>query len=140
MLTNLISISVFVINLEKALEFYVDKLGFQVHTDIIFDGSSRWATVCIPMQPDRQLMLIPVEEGGVFSTEQVKSMQDLIRHEVFSYGVFYCSNLQETYEALESKGVRFLMTPGSGFLGQYEASFADDSGNWFRLTEDPDAV
>jgi catechol 2,3-dioxygenase-like lactoylglutathione lyase family enzyme len=140
MLTSLISISVYVLNLERALEFYVDKLGFQVHTDILIGTGSRWASVCIPGQCDKQLMLIPVEEGAIFSGEQVYNMQELIRKEIFSYGVFYCSNLQETYELLQSKGVRFLMKPGQGFLGQYEASFTDDSGNWFRLTQDPDAV
>jgi catechol 2,3-dioxygenase-like lactoylglutathione lyase family enzyme len=140
MLTSLISISVYVLNLERALEFYVDKLGFQVHTDILIGTGSRWASVCIPGQCDKQLMLIPVEEGAIFSGEQVFNMQELIRNEIFSYGVFYCRNLQETYELLQSKGVRFLMKPGQGFLGQYEASFTDDSGNWFRLTQDPDAV
>ena len=140
MLTNLISISVYVLNLERALGFYVDKLGFQVHTDIIIGAQCRWASVCMPGHHDKQLMLIPVEEGGIFSGQQVNNMQELIRNEIFSYGMFYCTNLEETYKLLRSKGVHFLMKPGLGFLGQYEASFTDDSGNWFRLTQDPDAV
>ncbi|RYY12015.1 MAG: VOC family protein [Chitinophagaceae bacterium] len=140
MLTGLVSISVYVLNLENALAFYVDRLGFQVHTDIVIDSEKRWASVCMPDQPDNQLMLIPVEEGTIFTRQQAANLQDLIRHEVFSYGVFRCSNLAETYQELRKKGVKFLMKPGEGFLGQYEAAFTDDSGNWFRLTEDPDAV
>lgn len=140
MLTGLVSISVYVLNLESALRFYVDQLGFQVHTDIVIDSEKRWASVCMPDQPDNQLMLIPVEEGTIFTRKQVENLQELIRHEIFSYGVFRCSNLDETYRDLQSKGVKFLMRPGEGFLGQYEAAFTDDSGNWFRLTEDPDAV
>jgi catechol 2,3-dioxygenase-like lactoylglutathione lyase family enzyme len=140
MLTNLISCSIYVLNLEAALDFYVDRLGFEVHTDIIFDAEKRWASVCMPADPDQQLMLIPVEEGAIFDREQAKNMRELIRHEIFSYGVFRCSNLESTCRELKSKGVRFLMEPGTGFMGQYEAAFTDDSGNWFRLTEDPDAV
>jgi catechol 2,3-dioxygenase-like lactoylglutathione lyase family enzyme len=140
MLTGLTSITVYVLNLENALKFYVDQLGFQVHTDIVIDSDKRWASVCMPDQPNNQLMLIPVEEGTIFTRKQVENLQDLIRHEIFSYGVFRCSNLRETYVELQKKGVRFLMKPGEGFLGQYEAAFTDDSGNWFRLTEDPDAV
>ncbi|RYY17525.1 MAG: VOC family protein [Chitinophagaceae bacterium] len=140
MLTNLASITVYVLNLENALKFYVDQLGFLIHTDIVIDPDKRWASVCMPDQPDKQLMLVPVEEGTIFTRRQVENLQELIRHEIFSYGVFKCDNLDKTYHELKRKGVRFLMEPGDGFLGQYEAAFTDDSGNWFRLTEDPDAV
>jgi len=132
--------SVYVLNLENALKFYVDQLGFRIHTDIVIDASKRWASVCMPSEPNKQLMLIPVEEGAIFTKEQAKNLKDLIRHEVFSSGVFRCNNINETYDSLSRKGVKFLMKPGEGFLGQYEAAFTDDSGNWFRLTEDPDAV
>jgi len=140
MLTGLISMSVYVLNLENALKFYVEQLGFQVHTDIVIDADKRWASVCMPDEPDKQLMLIPVEEGTIFTKEQAKNLQDLIRQEIFSSGVFRCNDVNETYRALRQKGVKFLMRPGEGFLGQYEAAFTDDSGNWFRLTQDPDAV
>lgn len=140
MLTGLISITVYVLNLESALRFYVNILGFEVHTDIVLDSEKRWASVFMPSDPGKQLMLIPVEEGIVFTKRQVDALRELIRLEAFSYGVFRCRNLRDTYNALKGKGVRFLMEPGVGFLGQYEAAFMDDSGNWFRLTEDPDAV
>jgi catechol 2,3-dioxygenase-like lactoylglutathione lyase family enzyme len=140
MITNIISVSVYVLDLESALSFYVNSLGFEVHTNIFIEPSMRWASVCTPGHPDQQLMLIPVEEGMLFSGDQVQKMQSLIREEIFSYGVFRCQDLKATCANLKSKGVRFLMEPGEGFLGQYEAAFMDDSGNWFRLTEDWDAV
>ena len=140
MITNIMSVSVYVLNLESALSFYVNTLGFQVHTDILIGPNMRWASVCTPDHPDQQLMLIPVEEGMLFTGDQVQKMRDLIKQEIFSYGVFRCRNLKATCASLKSKGVRFLMEPGEGFLGQYEAAFMDDSGNWFRLTEDGDAV
>lgn len=140
MITNMLSISVYVLNLDSALSFYVNTLGFEVHTNILIEPNLRWASVCTRDNPDQQLMLIPVEEGMLFNGEQVQKMRDLISQEIFSYGVFKCPNLQETCLDLKSKGVKFLMEPGEGFLGQYEAAFMDDSGNWFRLTEDRDAV
>jgi catechol 2,3-dioxygenase-like lactoylglutathione lyase family enzyme len=140
MITNIVSVTVFVLNLERALSFYVHTLGFEVHTNIFIEPRSRWVSVCTPCHPDQQLMLIPVEEGTLFSGDQVQKMQSLIRDEIFSYGVFRCYNLQDTCNILKSRGVRFLMEPGEGFLGQYEAAFVDDSGNWIRLTQDVDAV
>ncbi|MET0300282.1 MAG: VOC family protein [Flavitalea sp.] len=140
MITSLHNISIYVLNLENALKFYVERLGFQVHTDIMIGDDNKWASVCPPGRTESQLMLIPVEEGSIFNREQVAKMRELIKHEVFSYGVFRCNDLQTTFQILRSRGVKFLMEPGEGFLGQYEASFADDSGNWFRITEDPHAV
>jgi catechol 2,3-dioxygenase-like lactoylglutathione lyase family enzyme len=140
MITNILSVSVYVLDLESALSFYVNTLGFEVHTNIMIEPNMRWASVCTRGHPDQQLMLIPVEEGMLFSGDQVQKMQSLIRDEIFSYGVFRCHDLRSTCANLKRKGVKFLMEPGEGFLGQFEAAFMDDSGNWFRLTEDWDAV
>ncbi|MBD0254635.1 MAG: VOC family protein [Cytophagales bacterium] len=140
MVTRMNNISIYVLNLESATSFYVDKLGCQVRSDIVIDPNTHWLLVCPPDQPDLQLLLIPVENGAVFTGEQARKMRELIGQQLFSYGVFKCRNLKDTYQALKAKGVRFLTAPGDGFLGQYEAAFVDDSGNWFRLTQDGDAV
>lgn len=140
MITNVCNISIYVLDIDRAVKFYVDVLGFQIHTDISIEPDTHWISVYAPAQPELQLMLIPVVEGMLFQGEQVQKMRDLIRQEIFSYGVFRCRDLRATCTVLKKKGVRFLMEPGEGFLGQYEAAFLDDSGNWFRLTEDGDAV
>jgi catechol 2,3-dioxygenase-like lactoylglutathione lyase family enzyme len=140
MITNVMSISVYVLNLEKALDFYTQSLGFNIHTDIRIGPQTRWASVYLPDEPSQQLMLIPVEEGMLFTGEQVIKLKELIRLNTFSFGVFKCRDLAATTKWLKAKGVRFLMEPGIGFLGQYEASFMDNSGNWFRLSQDNDAV
>jgi catechol 2,3-dioxygenase-like lactoylglutathione lyase family enzyme len=140
MITQLNSISIYVLDLGRALDFYVNKLGFKVHTDILIDEDRKWVSLYTPTHPQLQIMIIPVVEGVIFKDSQVQKMRDLIHDQFFSYGVFKCENLAATYEALKAKGVNFIMAPGEGFLGQYEAAFLDDSGNWFRLTQDGDAV
>jgi catechol 2,3-dioxygenase-like lactoylglutathione lyase family enzyme len=140
MTMHLNSISVYVLDLERAVTFYVNKLGFKVHTDILIDENIKWVSLYAPAQPSLQLMIIPVEVGVLFKESQVQKMRDLIQGQFFSYGVFKCDDIKATYEALRAKGVKFIMEPGEGFLGQYEAAFLDDSGNWFRLTQDRDAV
>src|SRR3954468_12015456 len=106
MITNMVSVSVYVLNLDRALSFYVNALGFEVHTNILIEPNMRWASVCTPDHPDQQLMLIPVEEGMIFSGEQVQKMRDLIRQEIFSYGVFRCRDLRATCAEMKKKGVR----------------------------------
>ena len=140
MIIHLNSISIYVLDLERAVRFYVDKLGFEVHTDILVDEDRKWVSLYTAAQPQLQIMIIPVEEGVLFKPIQAQKMRDLIGEQFFSYGVFKCEDVKATYEALKAKGVNFIMEPGEGFLGQYEAAFIDDSGNWFRLTQDTDAV
>ena len=49
-------VGVYVRDQDEALAFYVDKLGFKVHTDVK-NGEFRWLTVQHPEQPGFQLGL-----------------------------------------------------------------------------------
>ena len=127
-------VSLFVLNQDSALDFYVNKLGFKVHTDAPMGPGARWLTVCPPDQPDLEIALMPVAEGMMFKKEAVEQMRDLVRKGTFGFGVFECSDLNATYEELKLKGVVFTKPPKKEFYG-YEALFKDDSGNWFSLGE-----
>src|SRR6478752_10527030 len=48
--------SLFVLDQDEALEFYVGKLGLAVHTDQDL-GFMRWLTVCVPGDRSRQILL-----------------------------------------------------------------------------------
>jgi hypothetical protein len=97
-------------------------------------NDTRWLTVCPPEQPELQITLFPVTEGGVFSKEKVQMMQELVKSGTFGPGIFTCSNLMATYEELKAKGVTFKKPPTKEFYG-YEALMVDDSGNWFSLSQ-----
>jgi len=49
-------VGLYVDDQDEALKFYVDKLGFRVHTDVR-NGTYRWLTVQHPEQPSFQLGL-----------------------------------------------------------------------------------
>src|ERR1044072_7376245 len=53
-------VGVYVRNQEEALKFYVEKVGFRVHTDVK-NGDYRWLTVQHPDQPSFQLGLFAPE-------------------------------------------------------------------------------
>ena len=64
--------SVFVDDQQKALEFYTDKLGFQLKVDVP-TGPYRWLTVVSPQAPDGvQLLLEPSEHPAVTLTGNQK--------------------------------------------------------------------
>jgi len=132
MITRLNHVSVFVLNQDSAFDFYVNKLGFKVHTDAPMGPGMRWLTVCPPEQLDLEIALMSIDEGMMFTKESAQSMRDLVSKGTFGFGVFECENLLVTYEELKAKGVEFSKAPTQEFYG-FEALFKDDSGNWFSL-------
>ncbi|GAA3967096.1 VOC family protein [Mucilaginibacter dorajii] len=134
MITKMNHVSIFVLDQDSAYEFYVNKLGFKVHTDASMGPGMRWLTVCPPEQPDLEISLMAIAEGMMFKKEAAAQMRSMVSQGTFGFGVFECNDLMATYEELKAKGVEFKKEPTKEFYG-YEALFKDDSGNWFSLGE-----
>jgi len=137
MITKLNHVSVFVLDQDSAYDFYVNKLGFKVHTDATMGPGMRWLTITAPEQPGLEISLMPVEEGMMFNKEAAQQMRELVSKGTFGFGVFECNDLLATYEELKAKGVEFTKEPTKEFYG-FEALFKDDSGNWFSLGQKAD--
>src|SRR6188768_3929907 len=116
MITKMTHMCIYVLNQDSAYDFYVNKLGFKVHTDAPMGEGARWLTVTPPDQPELEITLFLVAEGAMFDKE------------TFGAAVFTCQDILATYEELKSKGVIFKKQPTQEFYG-YEALFLDDSGN-----------
>lgn len=134
MITKMSHVSIYVLDQESAYDFYVNKLGFKVHTDAPMGEGKRWLTVCPPAQPELEIALMAVQEGMMFTKETAEQMKGLVQKGTFGFGVFECNDIFATYEELKEKGVEFTKPPKKEFYG-VEALFKDDSGNWFSLGE-----
>ncbi|MGX5816606.1 VOC family protein [Chitinophaga lutea] len=134
MITRMTHVCIYVLDQDSAYDFYVNKLGFKVHTDAPMGPGARWLTVTPPEQPDLEITLFLVKEGGAFDKEKVAMMTALIKSGALGPAVFTCKDLLATYEDLQSKGVVFKKPPTKEFYG-FEALFTDDSGNWFSLSQ-----
>lgn len=134
MITSVNHFSIFVLDQNSAFDFYVNKLGFKVHTDASMGPGKRWLTVTPPEQPELEITLMAIEEGMMFKKEAAAKMKELVQEGTFGFAVFQCNDLMATYEELKAKGVKFKKEPKKEFYG-FEALFIDDSGNWFSLTE-----
>jgi catechol 2,3-dioxygenase-like lactoylglutathione lyase family enzyme len=75
MITKLTHTCIYVLNQDSAYDFYVNKLGFKVHTDAPMGEGARWLTVTPPEQPELEITLFLVAEGGMFDRETVQSMK-----------------------------------------------------------------
>ena len=125
-------VSIYVLNQDSALDFYTNKLGFKVVTDVPMGNDTRWLTVSPPEQPELEIVLFPITVGKMFPKETADTISELIKKGTFGCGVFECNDIYATYEELKAKGVEFMKAPKEEFYGT-EALFKDDSGNWFSL-------
>src|ERR1700736_6531812 len=73
MITKLSHVTFFVLDQEKAYEFYVDKLRFKVNTDATMENGFRWLTVSPPQQPELEIALLPPLAGGMSYDEETRN-------------------------------------------------------------------
>ena len=125
-------VCIWVLDQDQALDFYVGKLGFSVHTDVRADGM-RFVLVTAPEQPDVPLMLAvpgpPVMDAA--TTEQTRS---LMAKGFLGPGSLVTGDCRKTTEELRARGVEILEEPEERFYG-IDAGFRDPFGNHWRLTE-----
>jgi len=133
MITKMTHSTVYVLDQERARDFYVNKLGFKIVTDVPMPNNDRWLTVTPPNQPGFEIVLSPVSRG-IFSKENAETLKELVKSGTFGVAVFTCDDIFATYEELKAKGVEFTKSPTKEFYGT-EAIFKDDSGNWFSLAQ-----
>ncbi len=134
MITRLSHTTLFVSDQEKAYDFYVNKLGFKVHTDAKMENGSRWLTITPPEQPDLEIVLMPLHGMMKLDDESQKALQILLDKGVMGAGVLTTPDCRATYEELKSKGVVFKSEPKEQFYG-IEALITDGCGNWFSMTQ-----
>lgn len=120
MITKMRYVSITVTDLDKAWDFYVDKLGFKVVVEMPIPGGNKF------------IMVAP-EDGG---TNLVFSLPLPGRTHTPSSSIsFEAKDVKDTYEKLKDKGVAFSRPPEKTAWGGVEAMFTDPFGNNFLLQE-----
>jgi len=126
--------TVFVGNQDEALEFYRDKLGFEVRTDAKVSDEFRWLTVGPRDQADFEIVLMEPKPGMLMDEATATQLRSIMEKGVLGAGVFNTDDCRATYEELKGRGVEFVSEPAERPYG-IEAVFKDNSGNWFSLTQ-----
>lgn len=119
MITNIKFVSIPVSDQDRALDFYVEKLGFKVHTDQPFDDKQRWIELRIDQAQTRIVL---------FTSE---GQEDKIGS-AFN-GAIGCDNVEATYRQLKERGVEFTTPPTKEDWGTF-AVFKDPDGNEFVMS------
>lgn len=126
---------VWVKNQQEALEFYRDKLGFEVDTDAMVGDDFRWLTMKIKSQPGFEIILMEPNPGMMLDEESAAQLRSLVDKGVLGGGVFEADDIYKTYEELTKQGVVFKGPPTTQSWGTATV-MQDNSGNWFSLGQD----
>ncbi|MEU8250705.1 VOC family protein [Nonomuraea sp. NPDC048916] len=130
---NAISISsLYVLDQDEALEFYVGKLGLEVNTDADL-GFMRWLTVNVPGSPDREILLM---RPGAPAHDDATAAQvrDLLTKGALGALIFSTGDCRKTYETLRARGVEFIEEPTERPYG-IDCALRDPFGNPIRISQ-----
>ena len=125
-ITGIVSTSVFVKDQQESLNFWIEKLGFEVICDIKLESNIRWVEIA-PISSNSSINLYP---KSLISKKDLKPMPMI---------VFRTDDIRNTFKNLKAKGVTFSRNPLKSILGIY-AMFKDLDGNEFLILEKPKKI
>jgi uncharacterized glyoxalase superfamily protein PhnB len=131
-ITKLNVASIYVLDKDEALDFYVNKLGLEKGQDVK-QGSYRWLTVRVPGGTTE----ISLEQPGSPLHDEATAAQirELIAKGALSGLVFQTDDVRGLYEALVARGVTdFTQEPTEHFYGT-DMGLRDPFGNAIRILQ-----
>ncbi len=119
---------------DEALSFYVDKVGFRVHTDVR-NGDFRWLTVQHPDQPVFQLGLFKPGPPTV-DAATAQALLAMVAKGAMPPLVLAVRDCRAEYARMRGMGVEFTQEPVERY-GAVDAGFRDPSGNGWKMIGQP---
>jgi len=132
MITSLTITSLYVLDQQEALDFYVGTLGLEVGTDADL-GFMRWLTVKVPGE-SREILL---ERPGAPAMDDTTAGQvrELVSKGASAGTLFFSTDdVQQTWDDLKAKGVDLPEEPTNRGYGT-DFGFRDPFGNHIRVSQ-----
>ena len=133
MITNLNVTTIYVLDKDEALDFYVDKLGLEKGNDVR-QGDYRWLTVRVPGETGTEISL---EQPGppMHDDATAERIRELITKGALGGLVFITDDARGLYETLQARGVTdFTQEPTDHFYGT-AMGVRDPFGNHIRILQ-----
>ena len=133
MITGLNVATIYVLDKEEALDFYVNKLGLEKANDVR-QGDYRWLTIRVPGEPGTEVSL---EQPGppLHDDATAAQLREFITKGALGGLVFIADDARELYELLKERGVAdFTQEPTEHFYGT-DMGIRDPFGNPIRILQ-----
>jgi lactoylglutathione lyase len=124
---------IYVSNQNKAVEFYTQKLGFEVKSDMRFRDNIKWIEVA-PKESNSTLSLVEPNRELLKTDEEINRAKLKIGTDTDIW--FYANDIESTYEELKGKGID-LTKPEKQDWGGIMSILKDQDGNLFGLISAP---
>jgi catechol 2,3-dioxygenase-like lactoylglutathione lyase family enzyme len=130
MISRVTHASIYVRDIDEALRWYTEKLGFVKQSDDPMGETDRWVTIATPNQQEFQLILQPPHwgTGGSDAEERANMVGKLPGF------VMETDDIVAQVRDLETKGVRITM-PVTEFPWAKQATFEDLYGTTHVLSQ-----
>jgi catechol 2,3-dioxygenase-like lactoylglutathione lyase family enzyme len=126
-------VGLYVRDQDEALAFYVDKLGFRVHTDVK-NGNYRWLTVQHPDQPNFQLGLF-TPGPPLHDVATAQTLSAMVAKGAMPPLVLNVRDCREACETMKAQGLEITQEPIERY-GTVDAGFRDPSGNGWKMIQE----
>lgn len=124
---------IYVLDQEKALDFYVNTLGLEKNTDQDL-GFMRFLTVNVPGHPDRQILL-ETPTAPHIDPKSADQIRDLLTKGRTGGQLFFTTkDARKAYEQLKKKGVEFSQELTEQAYGT-DFGLRDPFGNHIRIAQ-----
>lgn len=133
MINRLNVATVYVLDKDEALDFYVNKLGLEKGNDVR-QGDYRWLTVRVPGDQSTEINL---EQPGapLHDEATAEQIRELVSKGALGGLVFVTDNARGLYEELKERGVTdFTQEPTEHFYGT-DMGLRDPFGNHIRILQ-----
>jgi catechol 2,3-dioxygenase-like lactoylglutathione lyase family enzyme len=126
--------SIYVLDKEEALDFYVNKLGLEKGNDVR-QGTYRWLTVRVPGDPSATEVSLEEPGAPLHDEATAAQLRELITKGALSGLVFLVDDVNGLYESLKARGVTdFTQEPTDHFYGT-DMGLRDPFGNAIRILQ-----
>jgi predicted enzyme related to lactoylglutathione lyase len=120
--------NVYVDNLDKALRFYTDVLGFVKKADFS-QGSYRWLTVASAEEPNGTELHLSLNDNPA-----AKAYQQAMFQQGQPAAMFFTDDVKGDYERIKARGAEFKMPP-TDVTASTIAQLNDTCGNLIQITQ-----
>jgi len=136
MITRFNVASIYVLDKDEALDFYVNKLGLEKGNDVR-QGDYRWLTIRVPGEPGTDATEVSLEQPGppLHDEATAAQLRELITKGALGGLVFITDDARSLYDSLKKRGVTdFTQEPTDHFYGT-DMGVRDPFGNPIRILQ-----
>jgi catechol 2,3-dioxygenase-like lactoylglutathione lyase family enzyme len=134
MITRLNVASIYVLDKDEALDFYVNKLGLEKGNDVR-QGEYRWLTIKVPGEQCATEVSLEQPGSPLHDEATAAQLRELITKGALGGLVFITDDANELYETLRERGVTdFTQEPTEHFYGT-DMGLRDPFGNPIRILQ-----